>query len=86
MLNGYMSTVSTIRVSCKSTKLKTVISLPSVLCHCWLGGRKGIRPVKVWEDGAGGHWLVRMEWCPAGWLLCLPLLVFPCTIKSKVLF
>ena len=20
--------------------------LPSVLCHCWFGGRKGIRPVK----------------------------------------
>ena len=18
-------------------------------------------------DGGGGHWLVRMEWCPAGW-------------------
>jgi len=32
--------------------------LPSVLWHCWLGGRKGIRPVKKWEDGGGGHWLV----------------------------
>jgi len=20
-------------------------------------------------DGGGGHWLVRMEWCPAGWLV-----------------
>jgi len=34
-------------------------------------------------DGGGGHWLVRMEWCPAGWPLCLPLLIFPCTIKSR---
>jgi len=34
-------------------------------------------------DGGGGHWLVRMEWCPAGWLVCLPLLIFPCTMKSR---
>jgi len=26
-------------------------SLPSVLWHCWLGGRKGIRPVKNWAVG-----------------------------------
>jgi len=24
------------------------------------------------EDGGGGHWLVRMEWHPAGWSVCLP--------------
>jgi len=34
-------------------------------------------------DGGGGHWLVRMEWCPAGWSACLPLLIFPCTVKSR---
>ena len=34
-------------------------------------------------DGGGGHWLVRMEWHPAGWSVCLPLLIFPCTIKSR---
>ena len=56
--------------------------LPSVLWHCWLGGRKGIRSVKTW-DGWGGHWLVRMAWRPAGWSVCLPLLIFPCTIKSR---
>jgi len=39
-----------------------------------LGGRKGIQPVKNMGDGGGGHWLVRMEWRPAGWSLCLPLL------------
>jgi len=34
-------------------------------------------------DGGGGHWLVQMEWCPSGWSVCLPLLIFPCTIKSR---
>ena len=24
-----------------------------------------------------------MEWRPAGWTVCLPLLIFPCTIKSR---
>jgi len=24
-----------------------------------------------------------MEWCPAGWSVCLPLLIFPCTTKSR---
>jgi len=24
-----------------------------------------------------------MEWRPAGWSVCVPLLVFPCTIKSR---
>jgi len=38
---------------------------------------------KKGEDGGGGHWLVRMEWRPAGWPVCLPLLIFPCTIKSR---
>jgi len=48
------------------------------------GGRKGIRPVKEYgEDGEVGHWLVRMEWRPAGWSVFLPPLIFPCTIKSR---
>jgi len=34
-------------------------------------------------DGGGGHWLVRMEWRPSGWSVCLSLLIFPCTIKSR---
>jgi len=24
-----------------------------------------------------------MEWCPAGWSVFLPLLIFPCTVKSR---
>jgi len=54
-----------------------------LLDACWLGGRKGIRPVKKWGNGGGGHWLVRMEWRSAGWSVYLPLLIFPCTIKSR---
>ena len=34
-------------------------------------------------DGGGGHWLIRMEWRPAWWSVCLPLLIFPCTMKSR---
>jgi len=34
-------------------------------------------------DGGGGHWLVWMDWRPAGWSVCLPLLTFHCTIKSR---
>ena len=34
-------------------------------------------------DGGGGHWLVRMEWRPDGLSVCLPLLIFPRTIKSR---
>jgi len=27
--------------------------------------------------------LILMEWRPAGWSVCLPLLIYPCTIKSR---
>ena len=33
---------------CLSVSVK---SLPSVLWHCWLGDRKGIRPLKTWAVG-----------------------------------
>ena len=49
-----------------------------------LVGQQEAHPAcKKMGDGGGRHWLVRMEWCPAGWLVCLPLLIFPCTIKSR---
>jgi len=34
-------------------------------------------------DGGGRHCLARMEWRPAEWSVCLTLLIFPCTIKSR---
>ena len=33
--------------------LYRVTLMPSVLWRCWLGGRKGIRPVKNWVVGVG---------------------------------
>jgi len=54
-----------------------------LLWRCWLDGRKGIRSVKNGGKVGGGHWLVQIEWRPAGWSVCLPLLIFPCTIKSR---
>jgi len=37
-----------------------------------------------WGDGGGGHGLDQMvERRPAGWSVCLPLLIFLCTIKSR---
>jgi len=35
------------------------------------------------RDGEDGHWLVRMEWRPAGWSMYLPLLISPCTVKFR---
>jgi len=36
-------------------------------------------------DGGGRHWLVQMEYRyhPAGWSVCLPLLILHCTTKSR---
>ena len=45
--------------------------------------QEGHPTFKKMGDGAGGYWLVRMEWRPAGWSVFLPLLIFPCTIKSR---
>jgi len=39
---------------------------PSLLWHCCLSGRKGIRPVKNMGDGGGAHSLVWIEWRLAG--------------------
>jgi len=44
--------------------------------------QEGHPACKKW-DGGGGRWLVRMEWRPARWSVCLPMLIFPYTIKSR---
>ena len=36
------------------------VLIPSVLWYCWLGNRKGIRPVKNWVVGAGV--VICLEW------------------------
>jgi len=58
--------------------------LPSVL----LVGRQEGHPAckKIWGDGGGEHWLVRMEWRPAGWSVCLPLLSSLAPYSPEVLF
>jgi len=45
--------------------------------------QEGHPACKKMGDGGGGHWLVQMEWRPAGPSVCLPLLIFSCTIKSR---
>jgi len=64
-------------------------NLPSVLWHCWLGGRKGIRPVKklssgvlawlsVWSEVQTCIWL---SWCH-----CHSLSLAPVKSRSVLLF
>jgi len=48
-----------------------------------VGRQEGHPACKKWGDGGGGLCLVRMEWQPARRSVCLPLLIFPCTIKSR---
>jgi len=48
-----------------------------------LGWQEGHLACKNMGGGGGRHWLVRIEWHPAGWLVCLPLLIFACSIKSR---
>ena len=47
------------------------------------GWQEGHPARKNYGGWWGEHWLVGMEWCPAGWSVCLPVLIFPCTIKSR---
>ena len=48
-----------------------------------VGRQEGHLACKKMGDGGGGHWLLRIEWRPAGWSVCLPLLIFPCTMFSS---
>jgi len=47
-----------------------------------VGRQEGHPACKKWGDGGGGHWLVRMECRPAGWLVSASVNL-PCTIKSR---
>ena len=65
------------------TCLFFLIFLLGVALTLLVGWQEGHQACKKWGDGGGGHWLVRMEWHPAGLSVCLLLLIFPCTIKSR---
>jgi len=47
------------------------------------GRQEGHLACKEMGDGGSARWLVRMERHPVGWSVCLHLLIFPCTIKSR---
>jgi len=64
--------------------MHTIISTDAFSALTLLVGQQEGHPAcKKWGDDGGGHWLVRMEWHSAGWSVCLPLQIFPCTIKSR---
>ena len=46
------------------------------LLVAWQEGHPACKIKKMGVRG-GGHWLVRMEWRPAGWSVCLPLFNLP---------
>jgi len=63
-----------------------MMSIPSVLWHCWLGGRKGVRPVKNWVVGTG--MVICLEWgadLHTAQLMPLPLTV-SCFSKIQIGF
>ena len=37
------------------------VTMPAVLWHCWLGGRKGIRPVKNWAKRWGAGMVICLQ-------------------------
>jgi len=64
----------------------THLCFPSVLWHCWFGGRKGFRPVKNWVVGAG--MVICLEWdadLHMAQLMPLPLTVC-CFSKIQISF
>jgi len=67
-------------------KVQLFFALPSVLWHCWLGDRKGIRLVKTLSGGV-------LAWLCLGWgadlhmagLMPLPITIF-CFSKSRLVY
>ena len=66
---------------CTVTELQRCAVLLTQISIDWL--IDWLIDLKRLGDGGGEHWLVWMEWHPARWLVCLPLLIFPYTIKSR---
>jgi len=82
-------------VTCRMTKCWLEHLAVSNLCEFNVSGNimyfnydgswtnRNHRVVGGWRDGGGGHCLVWMELHQAGRSICLPVLIFPCTIKSR---
>ena len=78
---GGFSQVTSLRISRLFPNPNVLVAFSALTI---LGGRQEGHPVcKKWGDDGGGHWLVQIEWRPAGMSVCLPLLIFSCTIKSR---
>ena len=56
LMNQLLFVIATVILSIYCL-LVLFIQVPSVLWHCWLGGRKGIRPVKNWVVGCWRSYL-----------------------------
>jgi len=76
-------------VASKRTFLVNVMTLRCLVIQRTKSGQLSITNnilLLRWHGGmllVGGHWLLWMERRPAGWLVCLPLLIFHCTIQSR---
>jgi len=68
---------------CNCNTFKSSLPVAFSALTLLVGRQEGHLACKKWGDGGGGHWLVRMEWRPSRWSVCLPLLIFPCTMKSR---
>ena len=71
------NTALAMRALRRAVKWKLLLLLCFVLfvSHC--------RGLRAMGDGGGAHWLVRLEWRPAGWSVCLRRFISPCTMKSR---
>jgi len=61
-----------IRLTVFLIKLTTAVLTNAFSALTLLVARQEGHPAckKIWGDGGGGHWLVRMEWHPAVWSVC----------------
>ena len=58
--------------------------LPSVLWRCWLGGRKGIQPVKIWVVGWLSAWSEVQTCTWPSWCHCHSLCL--ASVKSRLVY
>jgi len=78
-----LSIICCIQVNKTTSNSYLLISVSSVLWLCWLGGRKGIRPVKIWVVGCGRGCLGWGADLHIAQQMPLPLTI-PCSSKSRL--